>query len=211
VQPFGWQGRYYEYRTISIWPRPVQTPHPPIYMSTASPEAGDFAARNRLGAGFAFTTVQMAAKAADHYRAQCRVHGWEPTPDDIIYRLAMHVADTDDEALDDMQAAAGGLPSLGLSFRNRAVEQAAAESGYYGRDIEGQRGRLQSRGAIADRIERGQLLVGSPDTVLKQIARIKEILGAGVLDLVVASQLGDKTARGIELFGTKVLPRMHNL
>ena len=32
-QPFGWQGRYYEYRVISIWPRPVQQPHPPIYMS----------------------------------------------------------------------------------------------------------------------------------------------------------------------------------
>src|SRR5947208_6684990 len=31
-QPFGWQGRYYEYRAISIWPRPVQQPHPPIYI-----------------------------------------------------------------------------------------------------------------------------------------------------------------------------------
>ena len=24
TEPFGWQGRYYEYRTISIWPRPVR-------------------------------------------------------------------------------------------------------------------------------------------------------------------------------------------
>ena len=211
VQPFGWQGRFYEYRTICIWPRPAQLPHPPIYMSTASPEAGEFAARNRVGAGFAFTTVQMAAKAADFYRAQCRVHGWEPAADQIIYRLAMHVAATDEEAIEDMQIAAGGLPSLGLSFRNKAVEQAAAEAGYYGRDVEGQRARLQSRGAIMDRIDRGQLLVGSPETVIKQIARIRDILGAGVLDLVVASQLGDKTMDAIEMFGRKVLPRMHEL
>src|SRR5438477_8755252 len=44
-QPFGWQGRYYEYRTISIWPRPAQVPHPPIYISGSSLEGGDLAAK----------------------------------------------------------------------------------------------------------------------------------------------------------------------
>src|SRR4029453_3223000 len=28
-QPFGWQGRHFQYRTVSIWPRPLQQPHPP--------------------------------------------------------------------------------------------------------------------------------------------------------------------------------------
>ena len=27
-EPFGWLGKYYEYKTVSIWPRPVQAPHP---------------------------------------------------------------------------------------------------------------------------------------------------------------------------------------
>src|ERR671922_1814714 len=69
-QPFGWLGRYYEYRSISIWPRPVQQPHPPIYMSGSSPESGELAARHRLSLGFAFTTVPLAAKAARYYREQ---------------------------------------------------------------------------------------------------------------------------------------------
>src|SRR5262249_46656314 len=56
-EPFGWQGRYYEYRTISIWPRVVQKPHPKIYMSGSSPESGEFAAQNRVGLGLAFTNV----------------------------------------------------------------------------------------------------------------------------------------------------------
>src|ERR687885_2876035 len=43
-QPFGWLGRFYEYRTVSIWPRPVQQPHPPIYISGSSPESAEFAA-----------------------------------------------------------------------------------------------------------------------------------------------------------------------
>jgi alkanesulfonate monooxygenase SsuD/methylene tetrahydromethanopterin reductase-like flavin-dependent oxidoreductase (luciferase family) len=28
-QPFGWQGRHFQYRTVSVWPRPLQQPHPP--------------------------------------------------------------------------------------------------------------------------------------------------------------------------------------
>src|SRR5438105_3048126 len=46
-QPFGWEGRYYQFRTVSIWPRPVQRPHPPIFMSGSTPESGEFAARLR--------------------------------------------------------------------------------------------------------------------------------------------------------------------
>src|SRR5262249_57482984 len=30
-QPFGWQGRYFQYRTVSIWPRPQFPAHPPTY------------------------------------------------------------------------------------------------------------------------------------------------------------------------------------
>src|SRR5919199_6437303 len=44
-QPFGWEGRHFQYRSISIWPRPVQQPHPPLYMSGKAPESGRFAAR----------------------------------------------------------------------------------------------------------------------------------------------------------------------
>src|SRR5438045_6937602 len=43
-QPFGWQGRHYEYRAISIWPRPVQQPDPPVNLPGSSPEAGEQAA-----------------------------------------------------------------------------------------------------------------------------------------------------------------------
>ncbi len=210
-QPFGWQGRYYEYRTISIWPRPAQDPHPPIYMSVSSPEAGEFAAKNRINAGFAFTTLQIASKAADFYRAKCREYGWEPEPEQIVYRIGMHCADSDDEAIDDLTQTGGGQPAVGLAFRNRAVEGAVSDSGFYGRDQEEQRGRLQTRGEIASRIEKGQVLVGTPETILKQIKRLRDELGVGVLDLALGAQLGDKTMKSIELFGEKVIPRMHEL
>jgi alkanesulfonate monooxygenase SsuD/methylene tetrahydromethanopterin reductase-like flavin-dependent oxidoreductase (luciferase family) len=208
-RPFGWQGRFYEYRSISIWPRPVQQPHPPLYMSGSSPESGEFAARNRIGLGFAFTTVPLAAKAAAYYREKAQESGWDPTPDKFIYRLALHVADTDEQAMADVTPAGGGNRS-DVSLANRAVESAVADKGYYGRDKVEQRARLQPR-ALQERIELGQILVGSPETVLKQIHQIHDTLGPGILDLNPAAPSYDATMKSIELFGEKVLPQIRGL
>jgi alkanesulfonate monooxygenase SsuD/methylene tetrahydromethanopterin reductase-like flavin-dependent oxidoreductase (luciferase family) len=209
-QPFGWQGRYYEYRAISIWPRPVQKPHPPIYISGSSPEAGELAARQHLHLGFAFTTVPLAREAARYFREQAHAAGWEPTPDHILYRLAVHVADTDAQAMDDLMASGAAAPRFSFATANKALDDAAASAGYYGRDAETQRARLAAH-ALDERIELGQLLAGGPDRVWSQIQWIREELGAGILDLTFAPVGRDKTMHAIELFGTKVLPRMHDL
>jgi hypothetical protein len=42
-QPFGWQGRHFHYRTVSVWPKPLQQPLPPMYALGTSQEASDFA------------------------------------------------------------------------------------------------------------------------------------------------------------------------
>jgi alkanesulfonate monooxygenase SsuD/methylene tetrahydromethanopterin reductase-like flavin-dependent oxidoreductase (luciferase family) len=209
-QPFGWQGRFYEYRAISIWPRPIQTPHPPIYMSGSSPESGEFAARNHLSLGFAFTNVPLASRAADYYRAQASACGWTPTPDDVLYRLSIHVAETNQQAIDELLAAGAAERRGGLSTANKALDEAAAGLGYYGRDIANQRGRLEIH-EFKERIELGQLLVGSPETVLQQICSIRESLGCGILDLIFQPVGRDKTLKSIELFGRDVLPRIKDL
>ena len=53
-------------------------------MSGSSPESGEFAARQHLKLGFAFTTVPLASKAARYYREQAAACGWEPVPDDVL-------------------------------------------------------------------------------------------------------------------------------
>jgi alkanesulfonate monooxygenase SsuD/methylene tetrahydromethanopterin reductase-like flavin-dependent oxidoreductase (luciferase family) len=185
----------------------VQKPHPKIYMSGSSPESGEFAANNRIGLGFAFTNVPLAKKAAAHYRDCATRAGWTPTPDDIIYRVLVHVADTDDQAIDEFTAASRAMPRGSLTMANRALESAVAEAGYYGRDIENQRKRLMPSD-LKERIETGQVLLGSPDTVVRQIESIHRELGAGILDLTVGQDMGDKTMHMIELVGEKVLPRI---
>ena len=70
-QPFGWQGRHFQYRTVSIWPRPQQ-PHPPTYALGTSAEAGEFAARHHIGLGVSYGTFEIMAKATGYYRRALR-------------------------------------------------------------------------------------------------------------------------------------------
>jgi alkanesulfonate monooxygenase SsuD/methylene tetrahydromethanopterin reductase-like flavin-dependent oxidoreductase (luciferase family) len=208
-QPFGWQGRHFEYRTISIWPRPVQQPHPPIYISGSSPESGELAARQRLHVGFAFTTVPLAREAARYYRQQAAGFGWQPSPEHVLYRTSIHLAETDEQALEDL-APTANVRRMGFSTSNRAVDEAAARAGYYGRDVEHQRGRLEPH-TLRERIELGQALCGGPETVLKGIEWIQRELGAGIIELIFVSPGRDKALRALELFGRRVLPRLHEL
>ena len=208
-QPFGWQGRYFEYRDISIWPRPVQQPHPPIFMSGSSPESGEWAARHQISIGLAVTTVPLATKAAAHYRAQAQLAGWQPTPDNVLYRVVAHLAETDEQALEDLQQP-GLAPAVRLSGANPALEAAVAGAGYHGRDREAQQNRTRM-GALQERIQMGQLLAGSPDTVYEQIRTIQGELGAGILDVSFQPVSREKSLWAIELFGTRVLPRLRDL
>src|SRR6202049_1742360 len=97
-QPFGWQGRYFQYRTVSVWPRPLQQPYPPTYALGISRESCELAARNHLGLGVSYGPFEVMAKSTSYYREQCAEHGWEPGPDKIIYRANMLLAETDEKA-----------------------------------------------------------------------------------------------------------------
>src|SRR5499425_2029761 len=77
-QPFGWQGRYFQYRTVSIWPRPQREPRFPVYALGTSAEAGEFAARHHIGLGVSYGTFDLMAKSTGYYRGQCARYGWEP-------------------------------------------------------------------------------------------------------------------------------------
>jgi alkanesulfonate monooxygenase SsuD/methylene tetrahydromethanopterin reductase-like flavin-dependent oxidoreductase (luciferase family) len=97
-QPFGWEGRFYQFRTVAVWPRPLQQPLPPTYVLTRSPESAAFAASHRLGLGVSFAPLAATAEVMNHYRAMCAEHGWQPTADDLIFRATIMIGETDEEA-----------------------------------------------------------------------------------------------------------------
>jgi alkanesulfonate monooxygenase SsuD/methylene tetrahydromethanopterin reductase-like flavin-dependent oxidoreductase (luciferase family) len=128
TEPFGWEGEHYHFRYVSIWPRPIQQPLPPIFISGSSKESAEFAARKRIGLGLAFTNLAAAKPAAQHYFQQAAQQGWEPTPDQVIYgHMPVYLADTDDEAFATARPRVeANYMMAGMMKANRLV----AESGF---------------------------------------------------------------------------------
>jgi alkanesulfonate monooxygenase SsuD/methylene tetrahydromethanopterin reductase-like flavin-dependent oxidoreductase (luciferase family) len=200
--PFGWQGRHFQYRTISIWPRPLQQPHPPTFALGTSRESCEFAARHRLGCGVSYGPFEVMARATRYYREQCARHGWQPTPEQILYRANMLVAETDDKAHALLRAQPNQAP-----FTMRAGVRDAMLT-LDSRNIAGEARSPVVSGALPT------TFIGSPDTVVEQVRRCRELVGAGVLDLSLhppgSGEVGPLMS-ALELFGTKVLPRLREI
>jgi alkanesulfonate monooxygenase SsuD/methylene tetrahydromethanopterin reductase-like flavin-dependent oxidoreductase (luciferase family) len=200
-QPFGWQGRHFRYRTVSVWPRPLQIPHPPAYALGTSREAGEFAARNRIGLGVSYGPFDVMGKATGYYRTQCARYGWEPSAEQIIFRANIVLAETDEAA----QRAMDAYPAKAAFALGEGVAGALLELDT--RNIAG-----ESRPPSVNRALPINF-VGSPDTIVEQIRRCHEETGAGVLDLgfnTPGSSDPDLLMEVLDLFGRKVLPRIRD-
>jgi len=201
-QPFGWQGRHFQYRTVSIWPRPFQQPHPPTYALGTSREACEFAARHHLGCGVSYGPFEVMGKATRYYREQCARHGWQPAPEQIIYRANMCLAETDEEAHELLR----GQPDRAPFVMRAGVRDALMTLD--ARNIAGEVRAPLREGALPT------TFIGSPDTVVEQVRRCRDEVGAGVLDLsLYPPGSGDlePLMRALDLFGKKVLPRIRDI
>jgi alkanesulfonate monooxygenase SsuD/methylene tetrahydromethanopterin reductase-like flavin-dependent oxidoreductase (luciferase family) len=220
-QPFGWEGRHFRYRQISIWPRPVQQPMPPVYISGSSRDSGEFAARKRIGLGFAgATNIPSASRSARFYEEKAVEYGWEPTPEHKIYQIGVHVAETDQKAWDRIRGPIEGGEGAGLARGQMIPNRLAATSGFYGeRDsdfvarYQGTTFGAEGGYTLEGRLDIGSILAGSPDTVFGQIKRVRDEVGAGIINLIFDAPGVDRPAKleSLQLFAKEVLPRVHEL
>jgi alkanesulfonate monooxygenase SsuD/methylene tetrahydromethanopterin reductase-like flavin-dependent oxidoreductase (luciferase family) len=208
-QPFSWEGRYYQFRTVSVWPRPVQQPLPPMVVATRSDDMLRYAAEHKLGLAVSFVPVDQMAKVAEKYYAWCDEAGWQPTPDQIVYRGSIYLAQTDKQAEAWLEGVkhAGPVPG-GIAMRpavSRAIQAARAGEAFDLRNILA--GSVQGDVAGA---ARGLNFMGGPDTVVKQIKAFHDQCGVGVVDLFFQqpSVSHREVMQEIELFGKEVLPQI---
>ena len=98
-EPFGWEGEHFQFRQVSIWPRPLQKPHPPLVISASSLESARFAGEMRATMGMVLISdLGLAKECIQVYREAARASGWEPTPEHILIGMHTVIADSDDEA-----------------------------------------------------------------------------------------------------------------
>jgi alkanesulfonate monooxygenase SsuD/methylene tetrahydromethanopterin reductase-like flavin-dependent oxidoreductase (luciferase family) len=202
-QPFGWQGRHFQFRTVAVWPRPRQQPHPPTYALGTSRESCEFAARHHLGLGVSYAPFEVIGRAIRYYREQCAQYGWRPSPEQIIYRANILIAESDAEAEALREAQRGARRDFPLS---PPVRDALLELDQ--RNVAGEARAPNVGGVLPTNF------VGAPDRIVEQIRRCSTESGAGVIDLMFqippSADLSFLT-HSLELFGTKVLPHIREV
>ena len=206
--PFAWDGDHYSFRYVNVWPRPLQQPHPPIFVpSQGSAETIEWAAEHRYPYVCTYTPMPQLTRYYDEYRRLAEERfGYTAGPEQFGWTSLIYLAGDEQEAID-------GVAPHAAYFAERCFAlppQMLMPPGY---TTSGSfRRMLAARGIggpqAAPDLNAGEVLVGTPDQVGERLVRNMERCGAGIF--MGMFQVGDmphaKVMRSMELFADKVLP-----
>ncbi|MCU1477427.1 MAG: Luciferase-like, subgroup [Subtercola sp.] len=214
--PFSWEGKYFQFRSVNIWPRPFQQPHPPIWMSSRSVSgAAEIGERGYVCA--TFLGGHKGAKVVyDSYKARREELGLSaPAPDRFAYAGLVYTGDTEESGRE------GAEKLLWYMRANKVPIQFKNPPGYasVGANI----GAVKSSGpgnlipentSLDSLIEQGIVFAGNPDQVYEQIKRFNDRVG-GIGHFLLMGQSGflehDETVVGLQNYAKHVQPRLAEL
>lgn len=210
--PVRHDGRFYNYRYLNVWPRPMQKPYPKIYIvGSGSKATVDLAADFRAGYSIVFTPIQQQLKAMANFREIAEERGWTVQPDDTIFTVICYVADTDEEAV---REARPHIEKF-FSWMHRVPNQLLSPPGYVSRDefLRRAQSAALSEGTKAtwdDMVSIGRIICGSPDTVADTLSHWAQ--EAQCSRMLMVLQHGDmpewKAVKNMHMFAKEVIPRV---
>ncbi len=209
--PFLWKSKHYFFRYVNPWPRPLQQPHPPIWIPGAgSLETIDFVAQRRYAyMGIPYFHIDVFKRVFEQFREACRKAGYEAAPEQMGWGVPIYVAETDRQAREEFE------PHFWYFVKNLMKNISLAPPGY-----------TSARSALAimrnrvqflpeqkswDDVERGVFaIVGSPATVRQKLAQYQKEVGAGVV--LTGCQTGalphELARKSMALLAREVLPHV---
>ena len=209
---FSWEGKHFSMPERAVLPKPVQKPHPPLWVAVSSPETAVQAAERGIGClGVSIGTPQEYRKRVEDYRRA--IKGCEPAGefvnDQVNGVTFLHVDDTDEQAqpwgtklaytFAYLAAHLVGIGSVyptpayrtpGLLFSLRAGTEEKAPGG---------------GGAV-----REGMAIGSPQTVIKQLKLWEEIGVDRMIFIINTAEVipQERVLRSLRLFAEHVMPAL---
>jgi alkanesulfonate monooxygenase SsuD/methylene tetrahydromethanopterin reductase-like flavin-dependent oxidoreductase (luciferase family) len=214
--PFRWEGRHFEYRVVNPWIRPLQQPHPPIWIpGVVSPESVRWAAEHRYPYVALAPPLNVIEEIYDLYDEVAASNGFIPTSEHRGYAIRVSVADTDEKAYEEGRHF---FWQLGTSF-GVAPRHWQTPPGYMSREAARSR-RHQARVGAVNVTPGGptlsyeeahatyQIVSGNPDTVIQKLKDIIDIVDPGYMVLWGREGLmsHEVAVRGIDLMTQEVIP-----
>jgi alkanesulfonate monooxygenase SsuD/methylene tetrahydromethanopterin reductase-like flavin-dependent oxidoreductase (luciferase family) len=209
--PFLWNSRHYFFRYVNPWPRPLQQPHPPIWIpGTGSLETIEFIAQRRYAfMGIPYFHIDVFKRMFGMFREACDKAGYTAKPEQMGWGVPIYVADTDKQAREEFE------PSFWYFIKNLMKNITMAPPGYTSPRsalaIIRNRAQFLAEQKSWDAIEKGVFaIVGSPETVRQKLAHYQKELGVGVV--LTGCQIGglhhEMTRRSMELLAKEVFPHV---
>jgi alkanesulfonate monooxygenase SsuD/methylene tetrahydromethanopterin reductase-like flavin-dependent oxidoreductase (luciferase family) len=229
-EPFTFNGHYTKLRYVNVWPRPIQRPHPPVWIpGGGSIDTWEWCAQMDYNYSYLSYFGYLAGKSTmEGFWAKMRELGKEPNPYQAGFIQFVGVADTDAEAYDLYRPAAEYFYNRCLhvypgfadppGYKSEATVRAGVTS-----QIEAATKLSEMAHKAGVRIkdyltwdrmlENGYVIVGSPTTVAEKLHVVATSLNVGHLMLLL--QFGNMTkdlARlNTGLFARHVLPEIHGI
>jgi alkanesulfonate monooxygenase SsuD/methylene tetrahydromethanopterin reductase-like flavin-dependent oxidoreductase (luciferase family) len=205
-EPFtGFKGQYVDMPPRNVVPKPVQKPHPPLWVACTRPSTVHMAAEQCIGAlSFAYTGPEALGERVRGYyqafeeRGAPRVPMINPNVLAIGGDLSMMVAPTDEEAVKRL-GIGGGFFSFGILHYYMTGQHTPGKTGVW--DL--YRQAVEADPAVAYGPGRGA--IGSPETV-REFLRGYEASGVDEIILLLNPRSHEGTMESIELMGKQVLP-----
>lgn len=199
---FSYRGQHYELRDVRLAPRPVQQPHPPLWIGARGRKALDRVAR--LGCHLVGTGK---AETAQIYDESLRSHGRDPADHHVAQILpAVYVAETREQAWDTVGEHVHHLLTTVIAHAKAGADLAEDRA-------------LPAPPAVDDlrRLDPADLpvgspVVGTPEDCVRTLRRHCE--ASKVTHLALGMHLpgvpAKTTRQSIELFAREVLPHLRS-
>ena len=184
---FSHNGRFWNFEDVVIEPRPVQQPHPPLWLGAGSPSSIERAARegyrlflDQVG------TFDLTAERVATYRTAREAAGLEYSPSDIAVTRALRLAHSEADRDRQLERHMATLTTLADSSAATTTDGQPANPFYSAPD------------ARRDTAESGAIL-GTPDECIE---RLRTLQSGGVEQVLFAGA----SLEDLRLFAAEVMP-----
>ena len=207
--PFDHRGEFWSFNEMTVHPRPVQQPHPPVWVAAHSPASVERVARHNwnLLIGQGETFPQVAAQVG-YFRTALGEASFDYSPGRVVAARAMYTAPSMAQARRDTEA-----PFMWFKETGQEVSAPPDQRDeLLPEDFKDYRRRFVPGASVSyDAMSENVTLFGTPDFVAERVEKLRQ---SGVENLIFFVNYGGienrKVLASLELFAREVMPLFKN-
>jgi alkanesulfonate monooxygenase SsuD/methylene tetrahydromethanopterin reductase-like flavin-dependent oxidoreductase (luciferase family) len=219
--PFRWEGKHLQFRVVNPFERPMQKPHPPVWIpGVSSVESIIFCAEHHYPYIFLETDRNQQHDLMRLFKERANEVGYEPGPQHFGYLVRTMVADTDEQAQEIAKGFLTGNAGVGRvpmptefmnpigynskDARTKRLQQAIRRDRFFGGN---------DAAGYQDILANDRYIVGNPKSVIQKYRKLLEETRVGILGpWTNDGDIGfEDSMRCIKYMGQEVIPALREI